>query len=500
MTAMSGVSAATVALSIGRPATPALAVAVVAALAGWALSLLADRASRPPAPEATGDRRPAPSTDRPIEPPAVMALLTNGYDVPTSAVTATVLDLAARGWIRLATVGGELVVVTRGAAVAGDQVRPYEQQVFNHLAGRAFNDVSSAGTLAISQRQLNRRWWMRFDRSVAEHAAELGFTRPRYTPVEILPAALCTVTGLLTSWLALRRGTDVALADSWQSRTLWVVATAALLALAWRVALRATSSAQRPTEAGARRAGEWLGYRSRLRSRIPSHASVLAPPPQQLALAHAVVMGVAEHVQDELPVVAENPREAWSEAGGTPHVVRVRYPMRPGYGQHPMKLAVAGVVVLLVARWLMGFFGRVADGEALESLLARAPGQIDLIETVAGLLSRLCWIPILLSLWAIVAGAIDSVATRERVGLVVRARRPVDVLPLANVIKPFAERDRFSTYLAVDDGHHTSIAAWLASERTAAPQGAQARVRATPLLGYVRSSEPVGTATRRPGG
>src|SRR5690606_38146533 len=109
-------------------------------------------------------------------------------------------------------------------------------------------------------------------------------------------------------------------------RVLWAAATVALVMLAWRVLMRATASAQRETEAGARRASEWMGYRSRLRERIPSHASVLAPPSHQLALAHAVVMGVAEHIQDELPVVAEDPRQAWSEAGGVPHVVRVRYP------------------------------------------------------------------------------------------------------------------------------------------------------------------------------
>ena len=67
---------------------------------------------------------------------------------------------------------------------------------------------------------------------------------------------------------------------------------------------------------------------------------------------------------------------------------------------------------------------------------------------------------------------------------------------LLTVVRPFAERDRFSTYLAVDDGKRRWITAWLANERSAAPQGAQARVRATPMLGYVRSSEPVGTATR----
>ena len=87
----------------------------------------------------------------------------------------------------------------------------------------------------------------------------------------------------------------------------------------------------------------------------------------------------------------------------------------------------------------------------------------------------------------------------ERTGLVVRARRPASVVPLRRLLRPFAERDRFAVFLAVDDGARLSINSWLANERTAAPQGAYARVRATPILGYVRSSEPVGTSTRFPG-
>ena len=69
--------------------------------------------------------------------------------------------------------------------------------------------------------------------------------------------------------------------------------------------------------------------------------------------------------------------------------------------------------------------------------------------------------------------------------------------PSRRRLRPFSDRERFSTYLAVDDGARRSVGAWLATERTAAPQGAQARVRATPMLGFVRSSEPVGTAASR---
>lgn len=502
MTAMIAVEPNAVVAFFHRPSTSTLVVAILAAATGWALHLRAGWATRPSAGTADGDRRPPPLDDGSIEPPAVVALLTNGYDAPDTAVTATALDLAARGWIRLTTVDGELAVVTRGNPAAGDSLRPFEQQVLNHLASRAFNDVISAGTLAISQHRLDRRWWLRFRRSVAAHAASAGLSVRRYTALETGPVGALAVVALVAWWLAGRGGDEVAIADSWVSRSVWVATLLAGLALVYVTVLRVLGSAQRPTELGRERTAAWLGYRARLRDRIPAHANVLAPPLQQLALAHACVMGVATQVLDQLPAAPEDHHLAWSEAGGSAHVVRVRYPIRPGYGQHPVKVGLAGLVIVLLARWLQGFLGRVGDGEALTSLLDRIPGQVDLVTTIADVLAVLCWIPILWGAWAVIAGAVDSVATRERIGAVVRARRPSEVLPplLATVVKPFADRDRFSTYLAVDDGRRrTWVSAWLANERSAAPQGAQARVRATPLLGYVRSSEPIGTATRSGG-
>ena len=500
MTAMppATVSHPGVAAILDRPSTGTLTTAIVMALLGWALHVGFYWYKRPKPIEPVGLQRPAPPDDGELEPPAVVALLTNGYDVPRSAVTATALDLAARGWIRLSTSDGELVVVTRGAAAAGDSLRPFEQQVLNHLAARAFNDVTSAGTLAASHHRLDRRWWVRFRRSVADTARELGLSTTRYTPVELAPVAACAAIGVIALWMSIRNGTEIAISESWQSRTLWFVTLVVLGLLAWKTVERVIGSAQSPTDVGVERTARWMGHRRRLRERIPEHASVLASPTQQVALAHAAVMGVSEHVLDQLPAAPEDHRRAWSEAGGTPHVVGVRYPVRPGYGQHPMRVGIAGLVLFFVFRWLQGFFERVADGEALESWLERIPGQIDLIETIASVIAVLCWLPILWAVWAMIAGAVDSVATRERVGSVVRARRPTEVVHplLATVVKPFAERDRFSTYLAVDDGRRPLVTAWLANERSAAPQGAQARVRATPLLGYVRSSEPIGTATR----
>ncbi len=500
MTAMLGVEpvVAGALAFFDRPTTSTLALAVLVAVAGWALHGYTAWSTRPPIIEPAAAKRPEPLADGSTEPPAVVALLTNGYDVPRTAVTATALDLAARGWIRLASIDDELVVVTRGTATAGDSLRPFEQQVLNHLAARAFNDVTSANTLAASHHRLDRRWWLRFGRSVVETAQAAGLSTRRYPVVAVAAAGIAALVGLVLAWVSGRSGDEVAVADSWISRTIWLATIAALVTLAWGSVQRAIGSAQRPTDLGLARTAAWMGFRRRLRERIPPTATVLAPPAQQLALAQASVMGVAMHVLVELPAAPEDHRVAWSEAGGAARVVRVRYPVRPGYGQHPLKVAVAGVLVLLLAQWARNYLDRIADGEALESLLERVPGQIDLIEQLAAILALLCWAPILWGAWAIIAGAVDSVATRERIGAVVRARRPGEVLHplLLSVVKPFAERDRFSTYLAVDDGKRRWVTAWLATERTAAPQGAQARVRATPLLGYVRSSEPVGTATR----
>jgi Predicted membrane protein (DUF2207) len=482
---------------VDRPSTSLLVVAAVCAVVGWIARQYAVQVSRPARAKPVGSERPAPDGEGRMEPPAVVGLLTNGYHVPKSAVTATVLDLAARGWIRLTTTEGEVVVVLDGRGQVGDALRPFEQLVLGHLAANAFDGVTSAGTLAATQRRLDRRWWARFRREVVRSARNHGLTHRRFAADVLGPPAVASAVGGLFAWWAVASGeVGVAMKDDVAVRVTWAVAVIALAALAWSVVRLSRSASELPTEAGAARADLWLGYRSRLRARVPERAGVVSSPEQQLALARAVVMGVAEHVIDQLPVVAEDDRRAWSEAGGVPHVVRVRYPMRPGFGGHPSVVAGLGVAVLFGGVWARGFFQRVADGEALQGLVEDFPDQQDLIETVARVLSVVVLVPIAWSVWALLAGIVDLVWTRERTGAIVRVRRPLDVVRFRRLLRPLADRDRYAVYMAVDDGRHRSVTACLANERTAAPQGATARVRSTPMLGYVRSSEPVGTSTR----
>ena len=259
---------------------------------------------------------------------------------------------------------------------------------------------------------------------------------------------------------------------------------------------RLRSRAQRPTELGLERASHWLAVRAWMAPRGFEGASSVAANNASRALAYAAAVGLAERATDELPIVPEDDRLAWSNATGEWHVVRVRYPFRPGYGRHPGLMLVArrwsvGAGLLLLQRFLLD----VARARgAARACIEDFPEQADLIENVALVLAAIIIAPLIWMAWLVVAGAFDIFSTVERQGLVVRARRPQRVVPFPRLLRPLARRDRFALFIAVDDGRSDRVGAWLSNERTAVPQGARARVRATPVLGYVRSSEPVGTA------
>ena len=67
------------------------------------------------------------------ESPAVTSLLTNGFVVTPPAANATLLDLVARGWLRIEQAEHEVVLLTDRRGRAGDVLAPYEQQVLNHV-------------------------------------------------------------------------------------------------------------------------------------------------------------------------------------------------------------------------------------------------------------------------------------------------------------------------------------------------------------------------------
>ena len=211
MTGMFGVVAAGVAL-LDRPATPALVVAGLATTAGWAYHAWSLHVARPRAADAPDDpavdRRPPPLDGHHIESPAVVALLTNGFRVPSSAITATALDLASRGWVRIAVVDDDfllffnvgeavqltlppqeyapawdVVVDTGGVAdngrsyAAGDTVELHERSVLvlrhvEGLADEAIADVLGCSVATVRTHAARGRERLRMVLSESTRAAE----------------------------------------------------------------------------------------------------------------------------------------------------------------------------------------------------------------------------------------------------------------------------------------------------------------------------------------
>ncbi len=427
------------------------------------------------------------------ESPAVVNILVNDGELSASGLRATIVDLAARGWVRiLPPVDDDDVSRVRPAASAfdGDNLLPHERLALQHVLARFTTDHAiPARHLAVD---IRGSWWRRFRRLAEDEARRAGLVRRRWTPLTLAGPVVVTVLGFL-AWNASRDdGTQVAVVDSIERRLISFAVLVGVILLAYRVVRHAIEGGVTRTEDGDVAAGRWIAVRERL---VGAGFTMMAASALELGdrrLAYATAMGVARGANTELPMAREDHYRAWSSIAGRARLVRIRYPWRPFYGTNPIIALVGGLVAVFAASRLRTFFSDVAREEAWESLFERFEEQDWLIRDIATGLAIVCVVVIVFGLWAAFAGAADMFNTIERTGVVLRARRPAEVSPLPRSVMRRIERDRYSLYVAIDDGSSDDITAWRASERTAMPQGVDAVVRATPILGYIRKATPVG--------
>jgi hypothetical protein len=446
-----------------------LLVATVAAVVLWLVLLLAAAfATRP------REVDPASATmELGEESPAVVDLLTNDWRVTPDAVPATLLDLAARGFVDLDQ-HGEGRTVCRVRRSTGGSLASYERMVLDHVARLAVDGVVPAQALTTGPQDASARWWRSFKDAVVDDARARGLTRDRWSrPVErllrlaaLVPAGLAVL--LANAVMGLNLGTVVA------GGMLWV----ALTGLVNRF------RDQRDTPAGAEAAAGWLGVRAYLGGNevFPSL------PPAAVAiwdryLAYGAALGVATAALRALPMGAEDDHRAWSSHGGRWRVVKVRYPrLRLAWGRPPVVaflvgLAMAGAGYLLL-RLMLSLRG--ATGEA-------GGGWVGVVVTVLALaaLAVLGW-----GGWTALRAVVDLGSRREVEGQVVRLR---------SWQRGENERDYF---VAVDDGRAGKVRAWVVPAATYACLWEGVTVSATvgPRLGYVFRMDLVGpSAVVRPG-
>lgn len=450
----------------------------------------------------TGDRLlpPRPQADDAVgalrsDTPAVVNLLTNDATVTAAGFRATMIDLAARGWLRILPPEDDLEELARvrpaATAYQGDALRPYERLVLQHVMARFTTDRAiPVRYLAVD---IRGSWWRRFSALVVDDAVQSGLVRRRWTLKDlIVPAALWSVGAV--SWLLARTTGDrnVAVIDSVAVRIAGWSLAAALVAGLVRIARMGLQPSYTPTDDGIAASRRWLAVRTRLAATGFADLAPSAGAPGDRRLAYATAMCLADGAAVELPLAREDHHRAWSSVGGRARLVRVHYPARVAYGMAPFMAIGVGLVTCFIGLRVRSWANDVARGDSFDWVYEQFPSQDWLIVDVATVVTFLSFVPILVGLWMALAGAFDGFNSVERTGAVIRTRRPSEVSRLPRQLQRALERDSFRVYLAVDDGSSDTIVAWKTGERHAVPQGARATVVASPALGHVSRTSPVG--------
>jgi len=422
--------------------------------------------------------RPGPPTSElGDEPPAIVNLLTEGFRVTPEAPPATLLDLAARGHVRIELGGGGSDVVTIGRAGSGT-LTPYEQHVTTHVERLARGGIVPSTALTTGRKEAARSWWRAFRREVIAEAHARGLAVPRWRARTLSMLVAVWVFAALVFYAGMRFNLEETRMTAGASVTMLALAASAGVGF-WLV----RPHDQRETFRGLEVAGRWLG----LRAHLAENEVLRTLPPSAVAvwgrhLAYAAAMDLAPGAVTRLPLGAEDDRVAWSDEGGRWRQVRIRYPrLRPGWGVHPGVAIAVGFAAGSPAALLFW---------ALWPFEYPDPGFSEFFALWAGRLQlAFGWVLVFVILVAailIAFGVTDLSARRVVDGTVLRLRtRPT-------MMGSMGYRRRVRYFAGVDDGTVDTIAAVAMRQDLYArlAQRERARLVVTTMLGYVSEAEP----------
>ncbi len=440
------------------------------------------------------------------ETPALVDLLTGGFNVDDDAVPATVVDLAARRHLGIDETGGKVIIRTRPhGSPSGDQLTTYEHRVLTHLERHAVDGVVLAAVLTIGPEGVSERWFKSFAREVNRHGQSLGLCRRRFDFRHLAIAWGIVAVGFAPAWIAANRAPRTNDPRGWGSFGNLFVGLAFLVGfgLVWVAQRISRSNAQQDTDDGRTAAAHWLGVRNHYRGAgdfEDKPAAAVAIWGRHLA--YATAMGLAPVVQRQLPFETEHDRQVWSRATGQWRRISVRYQaFVPSWGQHPGRVALEGLIQAAFAGLITygGYYVASADIE-LDSLSDAQRSWLGLGGlVVAAIASVAC----MFALLKLVLGASDLFARNTIEGDVVRTRvyrtghrlpKVVQWVMWSGRSQNGMQRDhqrRTRHHVAIDPGDDDSIVANVVRESLyrGIRQGSRVRAIVTPRLGYVRSVE-----------
>jgi hypothetical protein len=290
------------------------------------------------------DRRPALTLRD--EPPAVVSLLAGRLE--RDGYPATLLDLAARGWIGLDETGPGGVMCHPATRRPDDPgLTAYERRALAHLELRAAGMGVVPGTaLGSGFEDGEQEFGKVFRDEVRADARAHGLLRSR---IGRRTLALLEIAGAGCMVLA-----DVAIAQHHAAGDVVLVTIVCLVLLQAPLALYTSARLSRPGRAAA---AEWLAFRVALtgsRSRRTTGTALLAAASDR-RIAYAAALGAAPDAVAAFSPSADRDH-AWSSFGGSWHRVLIGSPQAK---VAPGPVMLAGVTaygclyaVIVVAAWL----------------------------------------------------------------------------------------------------------------------------------------------------
>ncbi len=435
------------------------------------------------------------------ETPALVDLLTGGFEVEDDAVPATAVDLAGRGFYDLEEYGGDLMIRLRSKGGPEDDLTRYEARVLRHIRNHATDGITPAAVLTIGPEGVSKRWFTGFVREVTKDGRSRDLCHRRFDLKHLAMAWALVAVAVAPAWILASVAGRTDDPTAWGSIGNLALGLAILtgFGVVFLAGKLSRSDAQADTPAGREAAAHWLGvrnfYRDSGRFEDKPAASVAI---WERHLAYATAMGLAPEVQRQLPFETEHDRHAWSRATGQWRRVKVRYQsFRPGWGEHPGKVAFGGLIQAVVYGAIAFFaLSAVRSETQLDTLEAEQRRWVSLGGTIIAVVLGVAAVYALVKL---VIGIADLFPRRTLEGEVVRRRtyrtghRLPKVLQWAmwsgtdehGMRRDYRRRTR--RHIAIDDGSDDRILAYSVRDEVFrdALQGARVRVRVSPLLGYV---------------
>ncbi|WP_353943321.1 hypothetical protein ABII15_17860 [Streptomyces sp. HUAS MG91] len=310
----------------------------------FGLALLATR---------NGAVTPAPATQEfgpDPESPAVVTLLGNNWRGVEYAAGATLLDLAARGFVEVRQPADDPAASTVHVTDVGRDAQdlpPYERRVLERVISRTTEGGAPIGAIAFRDAKRAAAFNAELRKDIVAEARLRGLSRARFAGwLAGGLTLLACVPGVLFGLAALMGHHGV--------RAAFVVCVLPASAMFW---LLARAQGERATPRGLERAGHWAG----LRSWLTAHEDFARLPPAAVAvwdryLAYGTALGVTSLAGRLLGFDAGDRRRVWSSYGGTWRPVRIRYPrLLPGFGASKGRLLQLAAAAALVAGALAAF-------------------------------------------------------------------------------------------------------------------------------------------------